>query len=130
MRKQKTIGQLKKEADAVFSKYIRQRDKGCCITCGKQDDPKYMQAGHFVSRTYSLLRYDERNVNCQCQACNVWKRGNMDEYALRLELKHGRGILKALNDIKHKTRGLSRQELIDIISTYTKKLETKSPMAR
>jgi len=122
--KTKTISQLKKKLDAVFSKYIRQRDAGICYTCGNKKEPKYQQNGHYISRQHNSTRFDEENCHCQCVACNVFKKGNMDEYALRLQRQYGSGILKKLNKKKWQTKQFTVQELEEMIEYYTKKLCT------
>ena len=94
--KEKSIAKLKKELDSVFSKYIRQRDGGQCFTCPKKDDPKRMQNGHFVPRQYLAVRYDERNCNCQCYACNMLYGGQGATYAIRLAQKYGQEVVEEL----------------------------------
>ena len=117
-KKLKTTGQLKKILDRVFSIFIRQRDNGKCFTCPEQKHWKQMQAGHYVSRSHHSLRWDERNVNCQCMPCNIWKKGNMDVYALRLQLKHGDQILNELQKQKHEIKQFNRPELEELIKKY------------
>jgi len=97
-----TLAWYKKELDRVFSIYIRIRDDGKCISCGDEKHWKYQHAGHYVSRSYLSLRFNEQNVNVQCPACNIFKKGNMDEYALALQKKYGKGILDKLNKLKYK----------------------------
>ena len=104
-KKLPTITALKKKADQVFSWYIRRRDvnsKGYtkCVTCGKSDHWRNLQAGHYVSRTCLKLRYDERNVFCQCMPCNIFKKGNYDEYALYLINRFGVERLEGLKKDK------------------------------
>lgn len=99
--KVKSLSWYKKELDRVFSVFIRLRDKGVCFTCGDKKSWKYQQNGHYVSRVWLSLRFDEKNCNCQCAGCNVFKGGNMDEYAVRLIEKYGKGILKKLNAQKY-----------------------------
>lgn len=72
--KKKSVSTLKKEADKAFSRYIRYRDGKLsggnwiveCITCGVWRPYKVMQNGHFMSRRFNVLRYDEENCNAQC----------------------------------------------------------------
>jgi hypothetical protein len=113
-----SISKLKKQADAVFSLWIRNRDGGRCFTCGVQKPIKEMQNGHYVSRMHSSLRYDERNCNCQCVGCNVFKHGNMDEYTLALTRLYGIGILDDIAHKKREIKQLTRQDLERIIEKY------------
>lgn len=94
--KVKSLAKWKKELDAIFSKWIRQRDQGQCFTCPKKDDPKNMQNGHFVPRQYLAVRYDERNCNCQCYACNMLYGGQGATYAIRLAQKYGQSVVEEL----------------------------------
>jgi len=121
-KKSKSVSELKKKADAIFSKFIRARDKGKCFTCGNVKEPKYQQAGHYVSRVHNMTRYDEKNVHCQCRSCNLFKAGNMDEYTLRLVDKYGDGILEELNKKKHQIKQFRHWELEELIEKYKIKL--------
>lgn len=118
--KQKSVAQLKKLADQEFSKYVRLRDSNDegvaeCITCGESKYWKQLQNGHFVSRSVSLLRYDEENCNVQCMACNVFKHGDLYNYAIQLDLKYGDGTAKKLHDQRFTTHKFTREELEEII---------------
>lgn len=119
--KQVSISYLKKKLDSVFSIYIRRRDKGVCFTCGNKKPWKFQQNGHYISRSCLALRWDERNCNCQCAACNIFKNGNMPEYAVRLMKKHGPNILLVLNKEKLKTVKMTRQEYLTKIAYYEQK---------
>lgn len=120
-QKPKSVSKLKKEADAIFSKFIRARDKGQCYTCPNKNEEKKMQNGHFVPRQYLATRYDEVNNHCQCYACNVLYNGQPSAYAARLEKDYGPGTVAMLEG--------KRKELIKnfdyqwIIQVYTEKYE-------
>jgi len=119
----KTHKQLvKEELDKVFSIYIRLRDNRVCITCGKQFEMMYAQAGHFVSRKYNSLRWDEYNVNCQCRGCNVMQSGRLDEYAFKLRSKYGEKILDYLQEKKHQTFKPETQWMIEKVNYYREKV--------
>ncbi len=108
----------------VFSKYIRQRDGGICITCGKKDDWKKMDAGHYIPRTAGLsIYFEEKNVHCQCTTCNRWKHGDLTKYALRLREKYGENILDELDQQRRKIIKISIPEYQEKINFYKKKLE-------
>lgn len=128
--KTKTLVDYKKELDTIFSVYIRMRDKGVCFTCGATTFWKYQQNGHYVSRAVLSLRFDEKNCNCQCPSCNVFKHGNMDEYALRLQKKYGKNILEQLNKEKYKVVKLTIPWYQDKIKHYTAWVKKNSPRDR
>lgn len=120
MGKRPTVSKLKKKADALFSQYVRLRDSdkygyGTCITCGVRKPWKEGQAGHFIKRSVSTLRYDEENVNFQCYQCNVLKYGEQYKYAQELDLKYGDGTAKKLHDRRYETHKFSIDELEQII---------------
>lgn len=114
--KKPTISSLKKKLDVVFSKWIRARDNSVCFTCRKKFD--ILQAGHFISRQHNATRYDERNVNAQCVACNVWKRGNIGEYTFRLIEKYGKEELENLVKLGRTTKQFTIKELEELIKKY------------
>lgn len=85
---------LIKKADTVFSKYIRTKYQSNyrflpdttiqCYTCGRTYPYEKMQCGHYESRSYHSLRFDECNARVQCYGCNCAKSGNYKEYTRRL----------------------------------------------
>lgn len=120
--KLKSVSYYKKKLDKVFSDYIRQRDDYTCITCGKKGDKTNIQNGHYVSRASNSLRYSEVNCNAQCVGCNIFRRGAMDDYAIKLVAKWGKDTLTNLAAEKKKRKEFTRQELIEEIKRYTEKL--------
>jgi len=127
VKKSKSLADWKKELDTIFSIYIRMRDNGVCITCGSKTFWKYQQNGHYVSRAVLSLRWDEKNCNCQCPSCNVFKHGNMDEYALALQRKYGKNILNELHKEKYKVVKLTPQWYEDKIKYYTAWVKKNTP---
>lgn len=93
-----------------FSKYVRLRD--ClrttwnpevfkCCSCGCLTHFTKWDAGHFISRSYTTTKFDERNVYAQCQKCNrfqQWCWDKMYEYILKL---HGKATIDELMDKKN-----------------------------
>lgn len=76
-----------KEADRVWSLYIRERDKWLpCITCGAAWTDT-MQAWHFQSRRHLNTRWEVFNWAGQCVKCNNWWSWEQYEFALALEKK-------------------------------------------
>ena len=85
-----------------------------------------MQCGHFVSRVYSKLSYDEQNCNGQCFSCNVMKHGDLYQYAKQLDLKHGNGTADRLHNQRSEYFKLTEeflQKVIDDLKEYIKEME-------
>ena len=116
------VNKMKKKLDAVFSQFIRQRDKGICFTCRVIKPWKEQQAGHYWSRSFNSIRFDERNVHCQCVSCNIFKYGNKEVYSLRMIEKYGVQILDELNRKRRLEKRFSTKELEDMIQQYRLKL--------
>lgn len=121
-KKKKTYKQLKHLADKLFSFYIRQRGiddfgNNYCITCGVQKPWKELQNGHYVTRNCMALRYDEQNCHPQCMGCNVFQKGRLDIYAIRLMELYGDKILNDLNS-RRKSKKIAYAELEEIIEKY------------
>lgn len=100
------MSKLRKEADKVFSIWIRERDEWVCFTCGTRVEDlgdwkqrRLMHAGHYVSRTCLALRYEEKNVHAQCWQCNIAKKGNYPVYAIKMIDKYGEQFLRELDRI-------------------------------
>lgn len=139
--KKLTLPQLRDKADKVFSRWIRNRDTveglyiqteeglsipcGYCFTCEKVTPTEGKgtgDAGHFIKRACKPLRYDEVNVNLQCVRCNKYLSGNDGRYAVKLDVVHGRGTAKKLQEQEdiYKRDGykFTRDELEGIINYY------------
>ena len=86
----KPLSYFKQQAQTAFNSYIRQRDAGnSCISCGRNTGAK-MNAGHY--RTVGAnpeLRFDEDNCHLQCEHCNSYRSGNIEEYTPNLIEKIG-----------------------------------------
>jgi hypothetical protein len=117
--KKESVSAWLKKADGVFSRYIRQRDGGQCFTCPYRNEWKKLQNGHFCPRQHMATRFDERNNNAQCFACNMYYGGRPDAYAVRLEAKYGPGIVKELHDLARTTKQWTVPELQSLITKYT-----------
>ena len=113
---------LVKKLDAVFSEYIRRRyaknDIAECVTCGKKDHWKKLQAGHFMSRKHYSTRWDERNVEVQCNACNVFRYGEQYKFSIYL----GKELSDELYLKSHQTVKFSNVDLQEMIDVYKEKL--------
>ncbi|MDR2652689.1 MAG: recombination protein NinG [Prevotellaceae bacterium] len=113
--------------DKIFSEYIRLRDSDSngyirCISCGKIVHWKNADAGHYVNRRHLALRYDEKNVNAQCRACNRFDEGNMIGYHAGLIKKYGEYVIQYLEIKKHNTAKYGKFEYQTLIKIYKQKI--------
>lgn len=131
--KVKTDAQLKKILWKLFSEWIRRKDADSdgtvkCFTCPKRNHWKLMHGGHYIRASAGLSTYfDEQNVNIQCYACNIWRDGNSDEYALALQRAYGPDILNELNRRKQKiVKDFPFKQKIEHYRSLIEKLPTGS----
>lgn len=119
--KAKTITQLRKQADVLFSKMVRMRDCdgygwGECITCGVKKAWKEAHCGHFQSRRFPATRWDEMNCNLQCAGCNLFGAGEQYKHGMAIDAKYGDGTAKALEVKAHTYFKVTRQYLEEVIA--------------
>lgn len=57
-----------------------------------------------------LTRFDERNVNMQCPACNTYREGEQAKHFLYIERKHGREAVDDLMGLERKWKIENRSE--------------------
>lgn len=122
-KKQKTKSQVKAELDKIFSLYIRLRDNFICCTCGKTGE-QGMQCGHYIPRGNMNTRWDEENCHAQCVGCNVFNHGRMDEYALFMVKKYGKGILEEMSKRKKTLKQWTVPEIEEKIKYYQEKVNS------
>ena len=116
---------LKKEADRVFSKFIRNRDMWTCQTCGIQIFGSNAHCSHFVGRNNMATRYEEKNCICQCAKENMFMEGNKPKFALVLMKKYGTGIIEELVKQGNTTIKADAQFFKDIIKKYDPQTKTR-----
>lgn len=58
---------LEKELWDKTALYVKNRDGWKCITCGSEKNPTM---SHWIKAGKQIVRYDLRNVACQCSSCN------------------------------------------------------------
>lgn len=127
MPKKKGISYWDKKAWKEFSIFIRTRDclkttgtktHGKCFTCDIVLPFKKLQAGHYIPRQMKNVRYDERNVNAQCYACNMMYSGLIAEYGERLDSK-------VKEDLIQKQREYRAGNAVKLDSDYYEELYDK-----
>lgn len=119
----KSISKLKKRADKEFSLFVRHRGAfyqegelcNQCFTCGIVKPIKQLQAGHFIRRSVTKLRYDPINVQVQCYRCNISLVGNLYVYSLKLDQKFGEGTAALLYERSNEHHRFTAEELSAII---------------
>lgn len=118
MAKKPSRKTLIKKLDTIFSQYIRRRyavnNIATCVTCGKKDHWKNLQAGHFMSRKHYATRWDEQNVEVQCAGCNVFRYGEQYKFGLYL----GKELAEELHMKSRLVAKFSDVDLQDMIEEY------------
>lgn len=118
-----SVSKLKKIATEHFNAFIRERDKDePCISCGKYQVSGW-HAGHYLSGGHhSGIRFNEFNVNKQCEQCNTHLHGNQAHYREGLVGKYGELKVKEIEDkaaiFKRIGYQWNRLFLIEIILKY------------
>lgn len=120
----KTKSEWLRDAQKVFNKYIRLRDKDKpCISCGGRLGSKY-DAGHFYSvGAHPNMRFNENNVFGQCVYCNQHLHGNLLNFRSRLLDLKGEEFLKELEDQLRMPKHYSIEEIKQIIKQYNQKIK-------
>jgi hypothetical protein len=120
----KTISQLKKYLDNIFSLYIRLRDATSegsvqCFTCSRISHYKSgMQNGHFQSRRHHSTRWNETNCQVQCVKCNMFGQGEQFRFGIALDSKYGEGTSEELEFLARTIIKLTRIDYEEKISYY------------
>lgn len=105
----------KKIAWRWFSIYIRLKysdnyGRVSCYTCGKRDEWKNMQAGHFQGGRGNAVLLDEKGVRVQCYACNCCRGGEQYIFGKNLEKEIGEEEVMELRRKRHQTKSVSQKE--------------------
>lgn len=105
-QKAKTRSQWVKEAQAAANAYVRARDAGKpCISCGSMPEQKYggtMDCGHYRSTgSAPHLRFNLKNMACQCVKCNRYLGSNTVEYRKGLIARIGVAEVEKLEQNNH-----------------------------
>lgn len=102
------------ELDKLTSLIVRRRD-GRCVTCGAVQG---LQCSHFYSRRYLAVRFDLRNCNAMCSACN--RRHNRDRrpYEGYMLKTYGTGVVAELDGLRMSLGKVTDEELEEILGQY------------
>lgn len=122
----KSISQLTKELDRVFSIFIRQRDSDSqgyitCVSCKKKVRWEESNNCHFADRQHKSTRWDEINCNAGCVKCNAFDKGfHIHEYGKFLDKKYGKGTADDLIFKSRLVAKFTKSDLIELINKYKK----------
>lgn len=94
---------FKKTVWSNFSKYIRRKEQTqagqhICVSCGRPINGA-VHAGHYIAKgtgVHEAVRFDERNVHCQCYYCNNMLEGNTAHYHTWMLKKYGQPVIDDL----------------------------------
>lgn len=113
---------LIKEADRVFSLYIRNRGEtfgyNHCFTCPTYLPIEALQCGHFRARRYLNTRWHPFNCWPQCNTCNVEKHGNLEVYEAKLVALYGQDAVDAIYELSTALEKITDEYIRNIINKY------------
>lgn len=103
--KNKTLSQLKKEAEYYVNAYVRIRDEGKpCCSCSKPHQSGD-QAGHFIAvGSCDELRFNTKNIHSQCIECNLYQSGNLLGYRDYMVKRYGEQLVNDFQDLARSKR--------------------------
>lgn len=84
--------------DSLVSRIVRERDK-FCVTCGTSEN---LTCSHWIPRRFFGSRWDLRNCNAQCFACNVAHSNDAvgtpigEAYGVYMREHYGSGVMVEL----------------------------------
>jgi hypothetical protein len=114
---------LKKKLDILFSRYIRLRDQGKpCVTSGRPWDST-AQCGHFVSRKWFAVRWDEQNAHSQSAAANMFEGGEQYAHGIAIDKMYGPGTADALWKKARQPFKLTPEFLKERLAYYEAKMQ-------
>lgn len=125
LNKLKTKGEILKELQIIFNKYIRERDKDLpCIACNKPIKMGQVHASHYYGvGSYPNLRFNEDNVHSGCSECNTHLSGNLAEYSLNLPFRIGFERFNQLTKDRNVPLKLSLIEIEELKLKYKAKIK-------
>ena len=89
-----------------------------CVTCGRVDCYKTMQAGHFIPTRSNAVLFLERHIHPQCIRCNNYLGGALAEYTTFMNERNTPEEMEALRQLRHRTRTYSQDELLTMRTSY------------
>ena len=108
--------QLERKADEMCRNIVLLRDGFCVCPAPEKGHSSRMQCGHLVTRANKALRFDLRNVACQCSSCNLLHEFRPERYTNYYIGKFGAGEYMKLVEDGSKPVKLSIEDLESLVS--------------
>jgi len=121
-RKQKTVRQLKKKADTLFSQVVRKRGHCELQFFGGKRCGGVLQCSHVFSRARNSTRYNEENSFCACYGHHRYWHQHPIEATRFVENKYGREKLDMLQWKSQQYKSWKVYELEVLIAELEQKL--------
>jgi hypothetical protein len=120
------------EQFSLYKRRVEADDCGtvCCISCGTPKHWTEGDCGHYISRSYSVIKYHDINNHFQCKHCNGMREGNKDDYRKEIIKRYGLEAVEELEQMKHKSYKGNRIEVLENILKYqelNKELDKRLP---
>ncbi|MES2287421.1 MAG: hypothetical protein V4547_17135 [Bacteroidota bacterium] len=114
------------DLDFVHSRLVRMMaaDKSgiaACFTCGKLQHWTLMQLSHFIKRSNTLTRWDNKANRCCCKHCNETLDGNLEVFASKLNEEEN-GLAEQLTELSREPYKWGRDELKQLLIASREKL--------
>src|SRR5215213_4059035 len=114
LREEGSRGWLIGELDRLTSLIARRRD-GRCVTCGGAQG---LQCSHFYSRRHLSIRFDLRNCNAMCSACNRRHNRNRRPYERYMRKKYGAAAVAELDWLRAGLEKVTDEEVREMLLRY------------
>ncbi len=139
------VSQLKQKLLRILQEYVRYRDTdkhglGHCITCWcllhltRTIEGRSANGGHCLESKVNASAFDERNINLQCNSCNMKQsQGDMqtiEEHKRAIDKKYGQGTFNSIYLAFKRRTTLSVTWLQERILVWTKKLDKERSKKR
>lgn len=126
-KKLASLPALRNKLDALFSKWVRlsaanENGYASCVSCGKQEYWKEMDAGHFIPRGSIATRWDPRNCHPQCKRCNRFAVDHYIGYTLWMQEYYGQAVIDELMSQKGRPHKVTRSDYEDMIADIAGRL--------
>ena len=98
------------QLDIHTSRIVRGRDRS-----GATRGP---QCSHFYSRCYLIIRFDLRNCNAMCAACNIRHNSDPFPYLNFMQEHYGADVISELHQLRMSLEKVMDDELRKLLDEY------------